>query len=154
MGSAVSVTAANGVARAPRPSSLADVLDLVLDKGLVVDAYVRVSLVGIELLTVDARIVIASVDTYLHYAEAVNRLDLRPKEVEGIPGFLGQGEGDDGERHSNGSGGHRSEGGRPGGQQFVGRARHEPQEGEAEPEQGEDGRRSLASRIGERGRRD
>ena len=53
------------VNRAPRPSSLADVLDVVLDKGIVIDAYVRVSLVGIELLTIDARIVIASVDTYL-----------------------------------------------------------------------------------------
>jgi hypothetical protein len=56
---------------------LADVIDLILDKGLVIDLYVRVSLVGIELLTVDARIVVASVDTYLRFAEAVNRLDLR-----------------------------------------------------------------------------
>src|SRR5438067_1446492 len=58
------------------PSSLADVLDVLLDKGLVIDAFVRVSLVGIELLTVDARVVVASVDTYLRFAEAVNRLDL------------------------------------------------------------------------------
>jgi hypothetical protein len=58
------------------PSGLADVLEVILDKGLVVDVYVRVSLVGIELLTVDARIVVASVDTYLRFAEAVNRLDL------------------------------------------------------------------------------
>src|SRR4051812_32484226 len=58
------------------PSGLADVLEVLLDKGLVIDAYVRVSLVGIELLTVDARVVVASVDTYLHFAEAVNRLDL------------------------------------------------------------------------------
>jgi hypothetical protein len=58
------------------PSGLADVLEVLLDKGLVIDAFVRVSLVGIELLTVDARIVIASVDTYLRFAEAVNRLDL------------------------------------------------------------------------------
>jgi gas vesicle structural protein len=57
-------------------SGLAEVLDVLLDKGLVIDAYVRVSLVGIELLTIDARIVIASVDTYLRFAEAVNRLDL------------------------------------------------------------------------------
>ena len=62
--------------RAPRPSALYDVLDLILDKGLVVDVYVRVSLVGIELLTIDARLVVASVDTYLRFAEAVNRLDL------------------------------------------------------------------------------
>jgi gas vesicle structural protein len=60
----------------PSPSSLADVIDTILDKGLVIDIYVRVSLVGIELLTVDARIVIASVDTYLRFAEAVNRLDI------------------------------------------------------------------------------
>ena len=58
------------------PSGLADVLEVLLDKGLVIDAFVRVSLVGIELLTVDARVVVASVDTYLHFAEAVNRLDL------------------------------------------------------------------------------
>ena len=62
--------------RFERPSGLADVLDVLLDKGLVIDAFVRVSLIGIELLTIDARIVVASVDTYLHFAEAVNRLDL------------------------------------------------------------------------------
>ncbi len=60
----------------PAPSSLADVVEIILDKGIVIDAYVRVSLVGIELLTIDARIVIASVDTYLRFAEATNRLDL------------------------------------------------------------------------------
>lgn len=64
------------VRRAPASSSLADVLNLILDKGLVIDAYVRVSLVGIELLTVDARIVIAGVDTYLRFAEAAQRLEL------------------------------------------------------------------------------
>jgi hypothetical protein len=62
--------------RAPRPSSLADILDVILDKGIVIDAFVRVSVIGIELVTIDARIVIASVDTYLRFAEAVNRLDL------------------------------------------------------------------------------
>ena len=78
----------------PRPSGLADVIDIILDKGLVVDAYVRVSLVGIELLTIDARIVIASVDTYLRFAEAVGRLDLAesggrepmPRTLHGRPG--------------------------------------------------------------------
>jgi hypothetical protein len=65
-----------GVQRAPNPSGLADVLDLILDKGLVIDLYVRVSLVGIELLTVDARIVVASVETYLRFGEAVIWLDL------------------------------------------------------------------------------
>jgi gas vesicle structural protein len=65
-----------GYLERPAPSSLADVVAMILDKGLVIDAYVRVSLVGIELLTIDARIVIASVDTYLRFAEATNRLDL------------------------------------------------------------------------------
>lgn len=65
----------------PSPSGLADVLDLILDKGLVVDLYVRVSLVGIELLTIDARIVVASVDTYLRFAEAVERLDVAATTV-------------------------------------------------------------------------
>jgi hypothetical protein len=58
----------------PSPSSLADAIDTILDKGLVIDIYLRVSLIGIEVLTVDARIVVASVDTYLRFAEAVNRL--------------------------------------------------------------------------------
>jgi hypothetical protein len=79
----------SSVTRAPRPSGLADVLDVVLDKGIVIDAYIRVSLVGIELLTIDARIVIASVDTYLRFAEAVNRLDMQPSEqVAGLPGLM------------------------------------------------------------------
>ena len=69
-------TASNYLQRSPSPSGLAEVIDLILDKGLVIDVYVRVSLVGIELLTIDARIVVASVDTYLRFAEAVNRLDL------------------------------------------------------------------------------
>lgn len=69
-------------------SGLYDVLDLLLDKGLVIDVFLRVSLVGIELLTVDARIVIASVDTYLRFAEAVNRLDLGTSEGEGLPNLM------------------------------------------------------------------
>ncbi|MET9875920.1 gas vesicle structural protein GvpA [Actinacidiphila glaucinigra] len=56
--------------------SLYDVLELILDRGLVIDVFVRVSLVGIEILKIDARIVVASVDTYLRFAEACNRLDL------------------------------------------------------------------------------
>ena len=83
----MTMTSGSSVSRAPRPSSLADVLDLILDKGLVIDAYVRVSAVGIEVLTIDARIVIASVDTYLHYAEAVNRLDLTQTETKGLQGL-------------------------------------------------------------------
>lgn len=67
-------------------AGLYEILDVLLDKGLVVDVFLRVSLVGIELLTVDARIVIASVDTYLRFAEAVNRLDLGSSEnAEGLP---------------------------------------------------------------------
>ena len=73
-------TAQNRYAGGPSPSGLADVLDLILDKGLVIDLYLRVSLVGIELLTVDARIVVASVDTYLRFAEAVGRLNIDQDE--------------------------------------------------------------------------
>ena len=68
-------------------SGPADVIDTILDKGLVIDAYIRVSLVGIELLTIEARIVVASVDTYLRFAEAVNRLDLSSAQ-EGLPGLV------------------------------------------------------------------
>jgi gas vesicle structural protein len=78
-------TASNYLQRAPSPSGLADVVDLILDKGLVIDAYVRVAVIGIELITIDARIVIASVDTYLRFAEAVNRLDLKQTELGGLP---------------------------------------------------------------------
>ena len=77
-------TASNYLQRAPSPSGLADVVDLILDKGLVIDAYVRVAVIGIELITIDARIVIASVDTYLRFAEAVNRLDLTQTEAAGL----------------------------------------------------------------------
>ncbi|MFD7445446.1 gas vesicle structural protein GvpA [Streptomyces sp. NPDC059909] len=64
------------VTRGGGQGNLYDVLDLILDRGLVIDVFVRVSLVGIELLKIDARIVVASVDTYLRFAEACNRLDL------------------------------------------------------------------------------
>ena len=74
--------AQNRYAGGPSPSGLADVLDLILDKGLVIDLYLRVSLVGIELLTVDARIVVASVDTYLRFAEAVGRLNIDQDEAK------------------------------------------------------------------------
>src|SRR5919197_427566 len=84
-------TASNYLQRAPSPSGLADVLDVILDKGLVLDAFVRVSVIGIEVLTIDARIVIASVDTYLRFAEAVNRLDLTQTELAGIDALRGSG---------------------------------------------------------------
>jgi hypothetical protein len=73
----------------PAPSSLADVVEIILDKGLVIDIYIRVSLVGIELITIDARIVVASVDTYLRFAEAVNRLDLKDDGTSGLPELMG-----------------------------------------------------------------
>ena len=59
------------VERAPGGTSLIDVLDRILDKGIVIDAWVRISLVGIDLITVEARVVVASIDTYLKYAEAI-----------------------------------------------------------------------------------
>ena len=83
-------SSAGYITRAPRSSGLADVLEILLDRGLVIDAYVRVSLVGIELLTVDLRVVIASVDTYLRFAEAVNRLDLRATDESWSIGRLGE----------------------------------------------------------------
>jgi hypothetical protein len=78
-----------GYLERPRSSGLADVIEIILDKGLVIDAYVRVSLIGIEILTIDARIVVASVDTYLRFAEAVGRLNLQEAdESEGLPELL------------------------------------------------------------------
>jgi hypothetical protein len=77
----------------PEPSGLADVVDIVLDKGLVIDAYVRVSLLGIELLTIDARLVVASVDTYLRFAEATNRLNLRDKGGRDLSDLVTEGTG-------------------------------------------------------------
>jgi hypothetical protein len=82
-------TQPRGYVDRPRPSGLVDVIDVILDKGLVIDVYVRVALVGIELLTIDARIVIASVDTYLRFAEAVNRLDITEQgQAEGLPQLM------------------------------------------------------------------
>jgi uncharacterized membrane protein YgcG len=77
--------AGGGYVQRSNSAGLYEILDLILDKGLVIDVFLRVSLVGIELLTVDARIVIASVDTYLRFAEAVNRLDLTESGGEGLP---------------------------------------------------------------------
>ncbi|MFI5525339.1 gas vesicle structural protein GvpA [Streptomyces platensis] len=76
--------------------NLYDILDLILDRGLVIDAFVRVSLVGIEILKIDARIVVASVDTYLRFAEACNRLDLEagrkaPSQLTDIVGEVTEG---------------------------------------------------------------
>jgi gas vesicle structural protein len=86
---AVARATPRGYLERPRPSGLADVIDVILDKGLVIDAYVRVSLIGIEILTIDARIVIASVDTYLRFAEAVGRLDIaQDDQAEGLPDLM------------------------------------------------------------------
>jgi hypothetical protein len=72
-----------GLERAPAGSSLIDVLDRVLDKGIIIDAYIRVSVIGIDLLSVEARIVVASVETYLKYAEAIGVTDFVARP--GIP---------------------------------------------------------------------
>jgi hypothetical protein len=69
-------------------SGLADVVNTILDKGLVIDVFARVSLVGIELLRVDARVVVASVDTYLRFAEAANRLGVGASEPAGLPELM------------------------------------------------------------------
>jgi hypothetical protein len=86
---AVTHAAPSGYLERPRPSGLADVIEVILDKGLVIDAYVRVSLIGIEILTIDARIVIASVDTYLRFAEAVGRLNIAQEDgSQGLPELM------------------------------------------------------------------
>src|SRR5689334_7813118 len=79
---------------APSGSSLIDVLDRVLDKGIVIDAWVRVSLVGIDLITVEARVVVASIETYLQYAEAIRRtgtISRPPEMLPDEPAALGSG---------------------------------------------------------------
>jgi hypothetical protein len=86
---AVATRPSGGYIDRPRPSGLADVIDVILDKGLVIDAYVRVSLIGIEILTIDARIVVASVDTYLRFAEAVGRLNIaQDDQAQGLPELM------------------------------------------------------------------
>lgn len=65
----------SGARAEPHSSSLVEVIDRILDKGVVIDVWARISLVGIEVLTVEARVVIASVDTFLHYAEEITKLE-------------------------------------------------------------------------------
>ncbi|WP_326596516.1 gas vesicle protein GvpJ [Streptomyces sp. NBC_01803] len=72
----VTTTYRDDVACVPRTGTLYDVIDIILDRGMVIDVFLRVSLVGIEILKIDVRVVIASVDTYLRFAEACNRIDL------------------------------------------------------------------------------
>ena len=72
-------------------AGLYNVIELILDRGLVIDVFVRVALVGIEVLTIDARVVVASVDTYLRFAEACNRLDLTGgRQPMGLPEMVGE----------------------------------------------------------------
>jgi gas vesicle structural protein len=80
--------AGGGVLERSAGPGLAEVLDTVLDKGLVIDAYVQASLVGIDLLTINARVAIASIDTYLRFADAVNRVDLTESKGEGVSGLV------------------------------------------------------------------
>ena len=78
-----------GAVERSQESQLADVVSTILDKGVVVDIFARVSVVGIELLRADVRVVIASVDTYLRFAEEVNRLDMGAKEPSDLKGLVG-----------------------------------------------------------------
>ena len=80
------------VERTPGGTSLIDVLDRILDKGIVIDAWIRVSLVGIDLITVEARVVVASIDTYLRYAEAMGITGVIARPGAGVGGELGAGE--------------------------------------------------------------
>jgi hypothetical protein len=82
------VPSAGTTVAGPSRGNIADVVDLILDKGLVIDAYVRVSLIGIELLTIDARVVVASVDTYLRFAEKAQRLNLEETRRPGLPELI------------------------------------------------------------------
>src|SRR5918912_1228668 len=86
---AIEPSGGGALQRQQETSSLADVVGTILDKGVVVDVFARVSLVGIELLRVDARVVIASVDTYLRFAEAANRLELGTKEPQQLDDVVG-----------------------------------------------------------------
>ena len=90
---AIEPSRGGGTVERSQESGLADVVNTILDKGVVVDVFARVSLVGIELLRVDARIVIASVDTYLRFAEAANRLELgaeEPKQLDDMVGSVSE----------------------------------------------------------------
>jgi hypothetical protein len=117
------------IMRAPRSSGLADVLEILLDRGLVIDAYVRVSLVGIELLTVDLRVVVASVDTYLRFAEAVNRLDLRAvDESKSVPDLFEKGTEEVAEHETKGA----IEGGMDAIKEKIGLGRHKDEDNDDE----------------------
>ena len=89
MTTAIQPAGGGGAGGGGSSSGLADVIDTILDKGLVIDAYARLSLVGIEIVSIDARVVIASVDTYLRFAQAVNRLEISETEPKGLPDLTG-----------------------------------------------------------------
>jgi gas vesicle structural protein len=89
MTTAIQPAGGGGAGGGGSSSGLADVIDTILDKGLVIDAYARLSLVGIEILSIDARVVVASVDTYLRFAQAVNRLEISETEPKGLPDLTG-----------------------------------------------------------------
>jgi hypothetical protein len=84
---------AGGYLERPAPSGLADVVEVILDKGIVIDAYARVAVLGVELLTFDARVVVSSVDTYLRFAEATNRLDVSDEGGASLVDLTAQGAG-------------------------------------------------------------
>ena len=124
--------AGGGYVQRSGSSGLYEVLDLILDKGLVIDVFVRVSLVGIELVTIDARIVIASVDTYLRFAEAVNRLDLQESGGETLPELT--------ERMSEGGAKAKTQGVLEGAKEkFFGEGEEDAGEGEESSSQGRSG---------------
>ncbi len=131
------VTTASVVRTTPSSSGLYDVLDLILDKGLVIDAYVRVSVIGIELLTVDLRVVVASVDTYLRFAEAVDRLNLQAQGGADLTDLVGDGKGADRSQERTALGrGAREAGG--GVRDALGRVREKVTSGDQEDRSGEE----------------
>ena len=126
-------------------SGLYDVLELILDKGLVIDVFVRVSLIGIEILTIDARIVIASVDTYLRFAEAVNRLDLMATETQGLPEMM--------EGITEGGASNKAKGVLQGAKEALFGDEDEDKDEDKDEKSGGDGRRSSRSGTTRRRRR-
>ncbi|TDC32742.1 gas vesicle protein [Micromonospora sp. 15K316] len=80
--------AGSALERSGSSSSLADVVETVLDKGVVIDAQISVAVVGIQLLEINARVVVASVETYLRFAQAVDRLDITPRNQKGLPDLV------------------------------------------------------------------
>jgi hypothetical protein len=108
----------NDVIYARRSGTLYDVLELILDRGMVIDAFIRISLVGIEIIKIDARIVVASVDTYLRFADVCNRLDLEhdrttrtvPDLFSGMSGSAASAAGKKSGKKALGSAGKKAEG--------------------------------------------